>query len=387
MNNVNIVYSPSGLGTPATGQDFISGMIFYGAPSGLTFQALSIQDAVTAGITANTIANVSAATFNDVIYYHINEYFRGNTTGQLFVQTVTSGSSGSYAEIVSQQNASGGIIRQVGIFETASYTGLTTNLQAIQGQINTNIANNMPMEVLYNPNFSGLTNLNSLTDLSTQLNPNVSVMLGQDGANLGAALFTKLGYSIGCMGICLGRVSAANVANSIAWVANNNVADVEDATPAFSNGTLYTNVSTNTISNIDAKQYIFFRTFVDLSGTYFNNDYTANLSTSDYSSIHLNRVIHKAARSVRSSLLPSLASPVYFNTNGTIALNSVVYFQSLCNVALSTMVSNNELSQYKVIINSAQNVLATKTLVITLQLIPVGVANTITVNLGFVLSF
>jgi hypothetical protein len=386
MNQVNIVYSPSGLGTPGTGQDFLSGMIFYGAPSGLTFQALSIQDAITAGITANTIANVSAATYNDVIYYHINEFFRGNPTGQLFVQTVTSGSSATYSEIVSQQLAAGGIIRQTGIFETVSYTGLTTNLEAIQGQVNTNISDNMPMEVVYNPNFSGLTNLSTLLDLSTQLNPNVSVMFGQDGANLGAALFAKLGYSIGCMGICLGRISAANVANSIAWVGQNNIADVEDATPAFANGTLYSNVSTNQISQIDAKQYIFFRTFVDLSGTYFNNDYTANLSTSDYSSIHLNRVIHKAARQVRSNLLPSLASPVYFNPNGTIAIGSVVYFQSLCNSALATMVSNSELSQFKTIINSAQNVLATKTLVITLQLIPVGVADTITVNLGFVLS-
>ena len=387
MNNVNIVYSSSGLGTPATGQDFISGLIFYSTSTNSITECLSVSDIENAGFTANTIANISAATYSDVIHYHVAEYFRLNPTGRLFVQTVNSASTLSYEEIVTLQEFSGGIIRQTGVYEYIVMSG--TCLEAIQTQVNACVANNMPLEVIYQPDFSGYsgaTGLVGLMDLSTGLTPNVSVCLGQDGGNLGAALFGVWGNSVGTVGAVLGAVSRANVADSIAWVSNFQMDAVELATPAFANGVLINTVSSNLINQIDSKQYLFLRTFVGLSGTYNNNDYTANIPTSDYTSIHLNRVIHKAARSVRAQLLPSLASPVFFNADGTIAINSVVFFQSECNVALNTMVSNQEISQFKTIINTKQNVLATKTLVITVQIVPVGVANTITLNLGFVLA-
>ena len=382
MNNVNIVYSTSGLGTPATGEDFISGMLFYGASSNVSVNCLSIDDANAAGLTAST--STSAATYTDVVNYHIAEFFRGNPTGNLFVQTITSGSSLSYAEIVDLQLSTNGKLRQVGIYEQISFSGIS--LAAMQAQINTCITNDMPLEVLYQPDFSGVTNLTTLTDLSSMLYPNVTVCVGQDGAALGASLFTVLGKSIGIMGIALGSVSKSKVSESIAWVANNNVASVELDTPAFANGQLFNTVSSNLVSNIDAKQYLFLRTFPMISGTYFNNDYTSNVVTSDYSSIHLNRVIHKAARSVKAALLPSLASPIFFNADGTIAINSAVFFKRECDGAMETMQSNGEISQFKTILNVKQNVLATKTLNLTLQIIPVGCANTITVNLGFVLS-
>ena len=383
MNNVNIVYSQSGLGTPATGQDFISGLIFYGAPANITVECLSVADAEAVGITAHT--STTAATYTDVIHYHIAEYFRGNPTGDLHVIATTGASSASsYSEITTMQLAANGVIRQVGVYEQVAFSG--TNLALLQTQVTSLVANNMPLEVIYQPDFSTVSNLTALVDLSTLLYPNVSVCVGQDGAATGAGLYTTIGKSIGIVGITLGAVSSAAVEESIAWVANFNMANVELATPAFANGNLYSTLSPNLITQIDAKQYVFLRTFVGITGSYFNNDWTANVPTSTYSSIHINRTIHKAARNVRAALLPSLASPVYFNADGTIAVTSVVNFQSLSNGALANMQSAGEISQFKTIINIKQNVLATKTLVMTLEIVPVGVANTITINLGFVLN-
>jgi hypothetical protein len=48
------------------------------------------------------------------------------------------------------------------------------------------------------------------------------------------------------------------------------------------------------------------------------------------------------------------------------------------------MAANGELSAYAVIINPDQNVLSTGNLTITLELVPVGVARSIVVNVGFV---
>ena len=123
MNNVNIVYSSSGLGTPATGQDFISGLIFYSTSTNSITECLSVSDIENAGFTANTIANISAATYSDVIHYHVAEYFRLNPTGRLFVQTVNSASTLSYEEIVTLQEFSGGIIRQTGVYEYIVMSG------------------------------------------------------------------------------------------------------------------------------------------------------------------------------------------------------------------------------------------------------------------------
>ena len=389
MNNVNITYSTSGLGAPSLGADHISGMIFYTSayPSGFsatanTFNILSTDDALALGITGATA--ISAATNIDVIKYHIDQYFAANPKGDLWLKITTSASTAStYSEIVDLQNASNGKIRQVGIFENIAFS--TTSLQTIQSQIDTCIANNKPLEAIYQANITG--SLTSLADLNTLSNANVSVLVGQDGANLGSRLFAKLGYSIGMMGLCLGAISRANVATSIAWVQNFNMATTaEFDTIAFANGALYDSQSDNLLNQIDAKRYLFLRKFVDQTGSYFNNDYSANVSTSDYSFIHLNRTIHKVHREVRKRLLPTVSSPILFNADGTIKSYSIAFFSATAGAALAQMVSNSEISNYKVIINPAQNVLSTRILNITCQVQPVGVADMINVNIGFVLA-
>ena len=389
-NNVIINYSTSGLGTPAIGQDFISGLIFYSAttvPSGFSANTVqeifSVAEAEALGITLAT--QVSASTYTDVMHYHIAEYFRSNPTGDLWVNISASASSASsYSEIVTLQNAANGIIRQIGIYEQIPF--LSANLASIQTQINTNITNNKPLEVIYQPDFSSVSNLSTLTDLTSLNAPNVSVTIGQDGAAVGKALYGVIGKSIGCVGLTLGAVSSALVSTSIAWVQNFNMDSVEMDTLAMANGSLLTSLSDGLINAIDAKSYIFLKKFIGIFGSYFNSDLTSIVGTSDYSSIHLNRTIHKVARNVRAQVLPSIASPVYFNADGSIALYSIGFFESECNVALANMVSAGEISQFKTIINAKQNVLATKTLNIGVQIIPVGVANIINLNIGFVLS-
>lgn len=498
QNNVYINYSTSGLGTPATGEDFISGLMFYGInvyPSGFsntgnTKEILSVSQANSLGITGNHIGEVRATgsttiltaanigdtitpavitqtttvsfgtytvttataaatatgvvsminagslthgftatastatilvtapagtgigannyTFNnssttgityssttfangtaskiDFMNYHISEYFRANPTGDLWVMINTGSSSSSYAEIVTLQNTTNGKLRQLGIFENTAFS--VNNCNAIQGQINTNVTNNKPLEVIYQPDFVSVTDLTNLVDLQTANAQNVTVCLAQDGANVGYGIWNANNRTktVGSVGLTLGSVSKSLVSNSIAWVEQNNVDNVEMDTIAFANGQFYNDLNDNLITNIDSKQYTFLKKYVGAAGSYYNNDSTAIVITSDYSNVHNNRTIHKAARQVRSAMIPSIASPVYFNADGTIALVSIAHFKNVCSGALAQMVSSSEISQYAVIINAAQNVLSTKTLNITIQIVPVGVANIININLGFVLS-
>lgn len=389
QNNVYITYSSSGLGTPAIGSDFKSGLIFFGAPSlpygfsGSNIQEiLSVNQASSLGI--NYASSTSAATYTDVITYHIAEAFRANPTLDLWVMITTGTSSSStYSEIVTLQNATNGELRQIGIYEQVAFN--VNNLNSIQGQINTNIANNKPCEAVYQCNYSGMT-LTSLTDLNTANAQNVTVCLGQDGGNVGAALYPVIGKSIGMVGLTLGAISSAIVSESIGFVQNFNMDLVEMDTLAFANGALYSAQDDNLITAIDNKNYTFLRKIVGTVGSYFNSDTTAIVSTSDYSNVHNNRTIHKAHRVLRSAMAPSISAPVYFNADGTMALYSIASFKGICDAALAQMVSASELSKYKTIINASQNVLSTKRLDITVELLPVGVANRIYINLGFVLS-
>jgi hypothetical protein len=50
------------------------------------------------------------------------------------------------------------------------------------------------------------------------------------------------------------------------------------------------------------------------------------------------------------------------------------------------MIRANEISNYQILIDPAQNILATSTLVVTANIQPTGVARNITINLGFVTS-
>jgi hypothetical protein len=505
-NNVNIIYSPSGLGTPATGEDFISGMIFYSSvlPSGFTSgvpqEIFGLQQAASLGITNTSIgetkasgggiivtnagatgdkitvsidtqsmfgiielgsyANLASDTINtvaagltasinassikgftatvvgaditiiapaqtglagnaflpilsstggitwnlssiavlsggiaskiDPIWYHISEFFRANPTGTLWTLiSTTSSSSSAYAEISTIQNVAIGKIRQLGIFETIAFS--TSNLSLMETQAKALETNNKPLEIVYQGNFKAVSDLTTLSDLQALTAQNVTATFGQDGANTnlggGLRLFLASGYSIGCVGLILGAISSALVSTSIAWVQNFNMDNGSEMDVlAFANGTLLSSVSDNLINNIDSKNYVFLKKFVGVSGSYFNNNYTSISNTSDYSSISNNRTIHKVARNVRARLLPSLASPVYFNKDGSIALYSIAFFQDEANTALSFMKAAGEISDYNTIINAKQNVLSTKTLTIGVQIVPVGTANVINVNLGFVLS-
>jgi hypothetical protein len=164
------------------------------------------------------------------------------------------------------------------------------------------------------------------------------------------------------------------------------MASDEYDTLAFANGDFYTDLSDGTISGIDTIGYIYLKKEIGIVGSYHNRPHTAIALTSDYTFIYNNRTIDKAVRGMRSFLLPQLSSPVKVNANGTLTEDIIAYFETLCARALEVMERDNELSAFDVVIDPTQNVLSTNTLTIAVKLVPIGVADTIEVNVGFALS-
>jgi hypothetical protein len=157
-------------------------------------------------------------------------------------------------------------------------------------------------------------------------------------------------------------------------------------TIAFANGTLYRGVSPSTISQLHSRTYIFQVKEEGLTGTFNVDSLTATLISSDFSSIEANRVIDKSLRAVSTFYAPLIGSPIALNADGTLTEEALQIFITAGKQAMETLERNGEISGKEILINSAQNVLATNEIVTTVKVLPKGNAKYLTVDIGFTTS-
>lgn len=330
---------------------------------------------------------LGVASWIDTLYYHIVEYFRIQPKGQLYVGLfVEEASTYTFSAITTMQNYAMGEIKQISVFEK-NVAFAAAQCAALQAIATANEAVYKPLQIILNAEISATGSVASLVDLSTQTAPNVSVVIAQDGAAAGYKIYKATGKSVGSCGAMLGAVSLALVSESIAWVSKFNMAlGTELDTIAFSNGQLYSALADSQFESLNNYAYVFLRKLTGIAGSYWSDSKTTVTPTSDYSTIENNRTYQKITRVVRANMLPALSSPLKVNADGTLTAATIGYFETLANNPLVQMEADGELSAHKIIINPAQDVLATSTLELTLQNVPLGVARIIKINVGFVKS-
>ena len=330
---------------------------------------------------------LGVASWIDTLHYHISEYFRIQAKGEMYVGLYEEeASTYTFAALTLMQNYASGAIKQMAVFEK-NVVFAAAQCAALQAIATANEAVYKPMQIMLNAEISATGSVATLVDLSTQTAPNVSVCIAQDGANTGYYIYKATGKSVGSIGAMLGAVSFAVVSESIAWVGKFNMAlGAELDTIAFSNGQLYNALADSQFESLNNYSYTFLRKLTGIAGSYWSDSKTTVTPTSDYSTIENNRVYQKITRVVRANMLPALSSPLKVNADGTLTNATIGYFETLANNPLVQMEADNELSAHKIIINPAQDVLATSTLELTLQNVPLGVARIIKVNVGFVKS-
>jgi hypothetical protein len=340
------------------------------------------------GAIAGTITQFSGGTVSNqaIWYYHISEYFRLQPKGQLFVGFYPVPATYTFTEIQTIQDFANGKIRQLGVFKGAA-AAFNTDPVAIQAVCNTCADLHKPLSVVYAADITAITDLSTLFDLATLTANNVSAVIGQDAGGQGNYLYKTTAKSITTLGATLGAISLSKVSEDIAWISKYNISSgTECDTIGFANGLSLISVSQSLLNTLDNRRYIFLIKYVGIAGSYFNDSHCAIQVTSDYAYIENNRTIDKAIRGAYSSLLPNLNSPLVLNADGTLTDNTIAYFISQASPNLDQMVRDSELSAFAVRIDSTQNVLSTSTLVISIALVPIGVARNIVVNIGFTLS-
>lgn len=320
-------------------------------------------------------------------HYHISEYFRIQPQGKLFVGFYPVPGSYTFVEMNNLQNFAQGEIRQIMVYNDASRTAanIVSDCTALQTAQNISEGLKMPYEVLYGANFTD--NIGTLQNLNTLTAYKVSVVISQDAGGQGAWLFLTTGKGITTVGATLGMVSLLKVSENIGWVERCNVSNgVECDTIGFVNGQRWVSQTESTVNQLNSYRYIFLRKYPSLSGSYFNDSHTAVSVSSDYAYIENNRTIDKAGRLSYTALLPQLNSPLTINADGTLTNITIASFTGILTTAINDMVRNGEISAFLVTIDPTQDVLTTSTIVVRLQIVPVGTARNIIVNIGFSIS-
>ena len=359
-------------------------------PNSGTPYAATVTGGNTATVTqptgsASTVLGVASDI--DILHYHISEFFRLQSKGKLYVGLYATSDVGTFASITTMQNFAQGEIRQMGVyFKSTAFA--TSQCNAIQSVCTALEAVYKPISsVIMAGEISGTASLATLTtNLHTLSDPNVSVAIGQDGANTGYHIFKATGKSITNVGEQLGCVALSKVNESIAWFGKFQVASSELDTIAFANGEKYTDLSNGLITSLDSQGFCFLRKVDDLTGTFHNRPYTCVSLTDDYAFIYSNRTIDKFIKNIRATVLPAVGSTVKVNADGTLSGDVINYFKSLASQGADVLLRNSEISEYQILIDPDQDVLTTNEIVITAKVLPTGVADFITINVGFTTS-
>lgn len=322
--------------------------------------------------------------------YQISEFFRNNPTGILWV--MYQASAGTWTNLNLMQSQASNAIRQFGVYSSTatSSANIISDINNINAVCNTMFNNYAPASVIYAPNIYGVSDLSTLGNLTALNCPYVSCVIGQDGGNLGAYLSLYLGASVICYGAVLGELSSARVSDSIGWVGKYNISNgTELSVPALGNTLLYANEYANAynlLNQLDGYGYSFIMTRPNIDGTFVSNTRTSISTTSDYSYIERVRTIDKVVRNSYLELVPLVNSPLLLNADGTISSVAVAIFQNSEKPSLDSMIVNQEISAYKIIIDPSQNVQSTGQIAVVIEIVGIGVARNILVTIGYTLA-
>lgn len=394
MNRIEFLRGQGGVPRALAGEDHVSGFLMYipdaDLPTIVGEGGFSTTDRIKA---ISTIEAAEALGITDdhedwiiqVLHYHLSEAFRINPSISLYVGLFTPAvTTYDFAEIKTMQNFAEGRIRNVAVYAPATVYS-SANMTALQA-IATNLEAGMtPVSILFAATEDDYTALPAISATGLK---NVSAVVAQDGAGLGATLFADDGntndYSVSCIGLALGVVSLAKVHEAISWV-QKFPSGID--TPALVDGTLIKTIDRANLEALDTKRYLFLTKYPSFAGSYWNDSHTLDLATSDYAYIESERTMDKAVRGIYAYLVPYLSGPIYVDpATGKMRGDTVSTLEDVAGKALETMEKEGELSGYAVTIDPDQNVLSTSQVEFVIQKVGVAVMRKAKINISYTTS-
>lgn len=391
MGGVNITIENGNLGGATQTNDGVLGVVITGVSEGggytlgTTILVTSMIDVATAGI---TVAN------NPYAIKELQEFYNNAPVGaQLYVMLTAN--TVTVASMADKTNVNGakklldyaqGVIKVIGLLadDKAIHTAggtititngcnadvytAATNLKALIADYVT--AENPLRGIIGVTSYAGVAaNLTTINSGTT--NNRVALVIG-DTRSYDAT------YTGAAVGMCLGRIAAIPVQRKISRVEDGPVS----STTAFLS-TVALTLTNGDMATIAGKGFITLKMFSNLSGFFWSGDTTATATTDDFYFLARGRVIDKAQRLVYALLVQKVDGEVPTNPDGTIDAGYAKDLETKINSAIDTnMIALKNVSSVVSRIDPAQNILATSTLNVVVEITAVGYSSTINVKLG-----
>ena len=313
----------------------------------------SLSQAESLGLTASASANAASGGF----YEHISEFFRLAPEGTLYLFNQPGVSK---VKDFLKEN------KEVKGFAINLEDGTDLSLKIADYQIN--VIDALATEnrlidfgILGVGSFSYADNLADLTELAY---PQMSVLVAEQGNSGFAAVGAFLGMlAVRKVNENVGSVTIANKPLTKRGTADYTLTDA--ALGLWLEATLTDQTSIKVLTkaeleSLEAKGYIFAASYEGYPGVFFTNSKTCISQASDYCFIENNRVWNKAARALRTALLPEVKGVVKKNpTTGYIKSTTISRWTGIANKALEQLVADDEISGFENYINPNQIVNST----------------------------
>lgn len=360
----------------------------------------NLKEASSFGITANGI-------MNGVPYYHLQEFYEYiGDDAPIYVSFANC--SENFDAIVKMQIATNGKLFQIGVWteqdiwsydEENGYclTNLIGKVGVQSKKINENGSlndvNHCPFSLIVCANTNhiegvGSVDYNAIPEIKSLEFPKVSVILGQNGSTTLHAMQNGNNDKcpIGMLGIVLALVYKAPAEESIAYVGKYNLNEYE----RFQNPELGFGANYSPIDKINTyrkyllcqKGYIIPVSYKATESDVFLSD-DQTLSNKDFSTLSMNRIVHKCRRVIRSAMLPYINDSVYIDyTTGQLSSTSTsIIVNEIINLIDAYMVNGNgspQIDGRNVSVDVEQNVLYGDKLKIDTIIVPIESAESIT---------
>lgn len=403
------------LGAKAANTDNVFGLVMGGVTVAVLYPTLGVsvkllqpKDADAYGLTA------AYDTANKVLVrYHINEFFRINPNGTLWVmlvaQTITMANMVNVANnyLFKLINDSGKTIRGAGVVRNPA-TGYTPTLS---GGFDNDVLIAVPLAQALTDQFA-LQNvyidqiiiegrqingaIASISNLRNLASPNVSVVGAQDKD---VAALDALFANTAAVGTLLGSIGVRRTEEDWGSLNSENNPSLGKATmpindlglgffknTALSSGVLVSTLTPNEVALLRTNAIIFADNYPDSTDIFFSGSHACTVLTSDYAFGVNTRVWNKGARIATKKIIPKFNSKVETDDAGNIATTTASEWQADINNSadgLGSMVTGRNCLKSAVYINPAQNIYSTSTLDVSMTIKPYGYARDITGKLSF----
>ena len=343
---------------------------------GNSYQLFSLADAETLGIAEDNS--------NAFAWQQLRDFYSEAKTGaELWIMlvpgTVTLEQMADTTKSHAQKliTDSKGAIRTLGIAKKSTGTvtakdGLDEDVQkAITTAQNLGeqaAANNRPLRIIIDgKDFTGTAS--DLANYREGSSNRVAILIGNiDGSKNS------------CLGLLLGRKASNPVQRNPGRVKDGFIAEGE---AYFTDGSSVESLE-GAWESIHDKGYIFLRSYIGRGGYFFNDAPTLTTLGDDYNDLPKGWVIDKVHRLAYATFLDEILEEIPISEDGQVHPALIKNWESRIETVINQlMTANGEISGVDAYIDPMQKVLVTNELKVHLDILPVGYAKSIPINLGF----